>query len=218
MWLEEFERLTNSEKEEFKRIANLILSRTFIIRDIYDPKDNMLKINAEYRFVERYFQLFSDYLSYSGWTIYRDNNYGVIALENIYKYNRMRLNKNTTLMLYTLRLIFEEEREKVTLRKEIMTTTGQLIHKMLTIGLIDKKLPNKDIANGLRTLSYHNIIEKLEGVWEDPDTRILILPSILFVVTNERISKMYETLGFEDEEEIGEYLDSQFVFRGEDVL
>lgn len=201
MWNELYEKLTNSEKEETKRLLNLILSRTFIIRDMYNSKEGMMKINSDYRFVERNFELFSEYLSFSGWALLKDSNYGVIALENAYEYNRVRLDKNKTVILYILRLIFEEEREKVTLRKEIMTTTGQIVHKMISLGLVKRKPSDKELIEALRQLAYHHIIEKIEGSWELVDTKLLILPSILFVVTNEKISRMYESLAGDEGEE-----------------
>jgi hypothetical protein len=216
MWVEEYEKLSNSEKEEFRRLLNLILSRTFIIRDVYDPKEGMMRVNPEYRFVERNFALFNEYLWFSGWALYKDSQYGVIALVNTYEYNRVRLDRNTTLILFILRLIFEEEREKVTLRKEVLTSTGQIVHKMLTLGLIKKKPSDRDLAEALRQLAYYSIIQKLEGRWEDPDNKLLILPSILFVVTNEKISRIYETLGDEeDSDQESEEAEEQDVIRGE---
>ncbi|SFQ30706.1 DUF4194 domain-containing protein [Caldicoprobacter faecalis] len=216
MWVEEYEKLSNSEKEEFRRLLNLILSRTFIIRDVYDPKEGMMRVNPEYRFVERNFALFNEYLWFSGWALYKDSQYGVIALVNTYEYNRVRLDRNTTLILFILRLIFEEEREKVTLRKEVLTSTGQIVHKMLTLGLIKKKPSDRDLAEALRQLAYYNIIQKLEGRWEDPDNKLLILPSILFVVTNEKISRIYETLGDEeDSDQESEETEDQDIIRGE---
>jgi hypothetical protein len=187
-----YQKLTNSEKEEFKRLLNLLLCRTFIIRDIYDLKEDMMKINPDYRFIERNFPLFLEYLSCAGWTLEKDSNYGVISLNNSYGYNRVRLNRNTTLILYILRLIFEEEREKVLLRHEVTTTTGDLVYKMLNMGLINKKPSDKELIDSLRQLSGHNITGKVDGSWEDVNTRLIIYPSILFVVTNEKISRIYE--------------------------
>jgi hypothetical protein len=203
MWTELHEKLTNSEKEEFKRLLNLILSRTFLVRDVYDPKEGMIKVNPEYRFVERNFELFTEYLGFAGWTLEKDGNYGVIALGNAYEYNRVRLDRNTTLILFTLRLIFEEEREKVALRHEILTTTGQVVHKMIALGLVKRKPSDRDLTDALRRLAHHNVIEKVEGAWEEADTKILILPSILFIVTNEKISRIYEMLESEDMAEDG---------------
>ena len=198
MWNELYDKLTNSDKEEFKRLLNLILSHTFIVRDIYDLKEGLVKVNPDYRFLERNFELFLDYLEFAGWTLEKDSNYGVIALSNTYEYNRVRLDRNTTMLLYTMRLIFEEEREKITLRHEILTTTGQIVHKLITLGLVKKKPSDKDLTDALRQLAFHNVIQKLEGSWEDAECKILILPSILFIVTNERISRIHEMMEPED--------------------
>jgi len=200
MWVENYEKMNNSEREEFKRLVNLLLSKTFIMRDFYDVKDSMMKINPEYRFIERHFELFSAYLSYSGWEARKDNQYGVIGIENVYEYNRLKLDRFTTLILYTVRLVFEEERERISLRNEIMTTTGQIIHKMITLNIIKKKPSDREMSESLRLLSYHNLIQKVSGIWENADSKILILPSILFVVSNEKISRIFELL---DQEELG---------------
>jgi len=80
MWTEAYDKLTNSEKEEFKRLANMLLTKTFIIRDYYDSREEMMKISPEYRFIERNFELFSEYFSFSGWDLRKDNQYGVISI------------------------------------------------------------------------------------------------------------------------------------------
>jgi hypothetical protein len=202
MWIENYEKLSNSEREEFKRLANVLLSRTFVTRDYFDLKDAMMKINSEYRFIERHFELFSGYLSYSGWEIRKDNQYGIISVENIYEYNRLKLDRFSTFILYTIRLIYEEERERISLRNEIMTTTGQIVHKMITLNIFKKKPSDREISEGLRLLSYHSLIQKISGVWESADAKILILPSILFVVSNEKISRIYELLDNSEEPHI----------------
>ncbi|MDK2880530.1 MAG: hypothetical protein PWQ99_305 [Clostridia bacterium] len=203
MWLDEYEQLTHTEKEEFIRIANQLLSRTFIVRDRYSSKDKCLKLNPDYRFIERHLELFRQYLRLSGWELQKDNNYGVIALYNRFDLNRARLDKRTTLILYVLRLIYEEKREKLSLKREITTSVGEVVEKMINLGLIDKKPPNRDLLNAFRALSRYQIIERLESDVTQPETGIIIYPSILFVVTNEKISEIYELAGADanDEEE-----------------
>lgn len=221
MWNELYDKLTNSEKEEYKRLTNYLLSHTYVIRDIYDVKEGMMKVNSEYRFVERNYELFESYLSFAGWMLQKDSNYGVISLANIYEYNRVRLDRNSTLILYTIRLIFEEEREKVALRNEILTTTGQIVHKMITLGLTKKKPSDKDIIESLRLLASHNIVQKVSGAWEEADAKLLILPSILFVVTNEKISRMYEMIEAEEAETSeaeAEAAMTELIIRGEEDM
>jgi hypothetical protein len=213
MWVENYERLSNSEKEEFRRLLNLLLSKTFIVRDNFDTRDTMMKVNTEYRFIERHFDLFSGYLSYSGWEVRKDNQYGVISIENVYEYNKVRLDRFSTLILYTIRLLYEEERERITLRNEIVTTTGQIIHKMIALNIFKRKPSDREISDGLRLLANHNIIQKISGNWENADTKIMILPSILFVVSNEKISRIHELLDVEET-----YLQNEFELLSNDVI
>ena len=201
MFEEAFEKLNLTEQEAFRRIVNWLLAHTYLLQGTYAFEDNMNRTNPDYLFVERNFELFQDYLEYAGFHLERDSNYGVIFLSSSYEFNRVKLDKATTLMLYVLRLIYEEEREKLSLSRDIFTTTGDLVHKMLSLGVIKRKPANLTLRDSLRTLNRFRIVEKVDGPWENADTRLLILPAILFIVTNERISNMYQLI---DEEETAE--------------
>ena len=206
MFEEAFEKLNLTEQEAFRRIVNWLLAHTYLLQGTYAFEDNMNRTNPDYLFVERNFELFQDYLEYAGFRLERDSNYGVIFLSSSYEFNRVKLDKATTLMLYVLRLIYEEEREKLSLSRDIFTTTGDLVHKMLSLGVTKRKPANLTLRDSLRTLNRFRIVEKVDGPWENADTRLLILPTILFIVTNERISNMYQLI---DEEETAEHEETE---------
>ena len=201
MFEQEFEKLNMSDQEAFRRMVNWLLAHTYLLQGDYAFEDNMRRTNPDYLFVERNFELFQSYLEYAGFRLERDTNYGVISLASSYEFNRIKLDKLTTLMLYVLRLIYEEEREKLSLSRDIFTTTGDLVHKMISLGVIKRKPANLSLRDSLRTLNRFRIVEKVDGPWENADTRLLILPAILFVVTNERISNMYQLIDEEGEHE-----------------
>lgn len=194
MFEEKFEKLSLTEQESFRRIINWFLAHTYLLQGNYVFDDSMKRTNPDYLFVERQFGLFQDYLEYSGFHLERDSNYGVIFISSTYEYNRVKFDKATTLMLYVLRLIYEEEREKLSLSRDIFTSTGDLVHKMISLGVIKKKPSNLVLRDSLRTLNRFRVIEKPDGSWEAADTKLLILPTILFIVTNERISNMYKLI------------------------
>lgn len=205
MWQQDYERLNNAEKELFKKLVNLTLAKSFIIRDYFDEKESRMRIHGDYKFMERHWELFTGYLSFGGWTLHKDNTYGVIHLLSQYEYNRFQFNKFTTLILLTLRLIFEEKREEVSLRNEVVIQNHELVQKMTVLGIVDKKPAFKDLTEALKTLAGFNILGKLSGKWDSPDTTLMILPSILFILPNERISQLNELLVMGAEEEtIGE--------------
>ena len=201
MFEQEFEKLNMADQEAFRRMVNWLLAHTYLLQGDYAFEDNMRRTNPDYLFVERNFELFQSYLEYAGFRLERDTNYGVISLAISYEFNRIKLDKLTTLMLYVLRLIYEEEREKLSLSRDIFTTTGDLVHKMISLGVIKRKPANLSLRDSLRTLNRFRIVEKVDGPWENADTRLLILPAILFVVTNERISNMYQLIDEEGEHE-----------------
>lgn len=203
MWYEEYENLSDNDKREFTRLVNFLLSRNFILREKFDIKIMNVRINPDYRFVERYFEIFSNYLSIAGWELQKDNNYGVISLYNRFEQNRARLKKFDTLMLFVLRLLYEEEREKLSLRKEVIVTKGDILKKLLNIGMIDKKPAEKDIRDALNLFKNYQIIEKIENSADDYESKIIIYPTILFIITNEKINSIYNMLKEDvlDEEE-----------------
>ena len=205
-----WERLTTGEKDTFRRLVNSLLGHTFLTAEQYDFEEGMTRINKDYLFVERHFELFREYLDYAGFMLRRDSGYGEIYLESQSDANRVKFDKLTTLMVYTLRLIYEEEREKLTLSREVFLTTGDLVHKMVSIGAIRKKPANIVLHESLRMLHHFRIVEKMDGPWENADTRLLILPVILFIVSNEQISNMHKLVEDEgflsetDEKELSE--------------
>ena len=201
MFEEEFEKLNMAEQESFRRIVNSLLARTYLLQGSYDFEDSMSRTNPDYLFAERNFELFRTYLEFAGFHLERDSNYGVIWLSSSFEANRYKFDKATTLMIYVLRLMYEEEREKLSLSSDIFITTGDLVHKMLALGVIKKKLPGNTLRDSLRILQRFRILEKAEGTWEAADTKLLILPTILFVITNERISNMYQLIEEEDTDE-----------------
>jgi len=219
MFDEKFERLSPSEQEQFKVIVNFLLASTFLNQAAYDFDENVRRTNRNYLFVERNFELFAEYLSYAGFALNRDSSYGVIYLTSEFDSTRQRFGKLTTMILFTLRLIYEEEREKLSLAREIFTTTSDVVHKMISLGIMTKKPADKQLSDSFRLLARFQVIDKTAGTWQDPQTRILILPTILFMVTNEKISAILSGMEQEAQEpENEEDDDAEFTEASADQL
>lgn len=194
MFIEKYNELTNTEKDNFKRIVSLILSKTFIVNRIYDKNKNTFTYNSDYRFISRNIELFREYLNLAGYRVLKDSNYEVIYIENEFGYNKKRLDKNTTIFLYGLRLKFDEDRESLKLNADTIVTVSDIIKTLIDVGAYTKKPSDVEIRNALSNLISFNIIQKVDGILEKPDTKIIILPSILFVVTNEKITALSQSI------------------------
>ena len=194
MFIEKYNELTNAEKENFKRVLSLILSKTFIVNRIYDKNQKMFKSNVDYRFIDRNIELFREYLDIAGYRLIKDSNYEVIYIENEFGFNKKRLDKNTTIFLYALRLKFDEDRESVKLNTDTIVTVSDIIKTLIDVGAYTKKPADIEIRTALSNLISFNIIQKIDGILEKPETKIVILPSILFVITNEKIKSLSHSI------------------------
>jgi hypothetical protein len=109
-------------------------------------------------------------------------------------HNKFKLNKVTTIVLYMLRYLYEEGRERVTLQRNIIVTVSEIVERLISLSVTNKKLPDADLNDSLSTIRKFNIIDKVSGKYTDPDTKIIIYPSILFVIPIDSMDGLMELL------------------------
>ena len=197
MFSEDYLKIPQADKNVFGSVVNNLLLKGFIVRDIYDSKEKVMKTNPDYRFLERYFDLVNDYLKFSGWNIEKDVILGVIALSNFYTENRIKIDRETSLVLFALRLIYENEKgASNSSNQAIYITTPGLLNIMIEDGVTmpGRKMNGRSLARALRFLANHNIITKVSGNYDDGNVSFYILPSIVYALDNDRIVAMSEAL------------------------
>ena len=197
MFSEEFLKIAPSDQSEFGSVINYLLLKGFVVRDIFDPKEKVMRTSEYYRFIERHFDLINDYLKYSGWHIENDSILGVVALSNFYSENRTKIDRETSLILFVLRLIYENEKdESNSSTQAIYITTPGLIQVMIQDGITmpGKRLYGRGIAKSLRFLANHNIISKVSGSYDEGNVSFYILPSVCYALDGDKIKAMSQAL------------------------
>lgn len=198
MNLNRLNEMTQKEKDEFSLICNKLMSVTYILRDGADGR-----ISKEYRFIEVNFELIYDYLELCGWRLYKDIQCGVIYVRNTEGFNKLSLNKLTTVMLITMRLIYEESRCQASITNDVCISVGTLFDKIVNeLSIYSKKPPQKEIKDSFRILEAHNLIRKLDEDYDDVECKLVILPSVLIAVSNEKCKIICDSFK-EDEEKNG---------------
>lgn len=204
MNLNSLSELTQREKDEFSGICNKLMSVTYILRDTKEGH-----ISKEYRFIEAHFDLIYDYLELIGWKLYKDIQYGVIYVRNTEGYNKLSLNKLTTVILVTLRLIYEESRSQVGTTNHVCIKVGDLLGKIVNeFSVYPKKPPQKEIKDAFRILESHNLVQKLDESFDDFECRFIILPSVLIAVPNEKCKLICDSFKEDREEVSNEEIDT----------
>lgn len=198
MFSEQFAQLSGSDQTRFAEIVNKILLKGFVVRDIFDSREKIIRANPDFRFIERQFDLINDYLKFSGWVLNKDLILGVFYLVNTFEDNRIRIDRETSLVLFTLRLIYEDEKEEggSSSTQSIYMTTPSLIKMMVDHGITmpGKRLTGRLIGKSLRFLNNHNIISKVSGSYDEGNVSFYILPSIKYAIDNEKIVAMSNAL------------------------
>jgi len=207
MFSEEFQKLSNADQNKFAEVVNKLLLKGFIVRDVYDSREKVIRINPDFRFIERYFDAIEEYLKFAGWSITKDLILGVFALVNEYEDNRIRIDRETSLILFTIRLIYEDEKQSSNnSTQSIFLTTPTLIKVMLDHGITmpGKKLTGRLVGRSLRFLANHNLISKVSGSYDEGNVSFYILPSIVYAIDTEKIqamSKVIEELNSDENSE-----------------
>ena len=198
MFSEQFAQLSGSDQTRFAEIVNKILLKGFVVRDIFDSREKIIRVNPDFRFIERQFDLINDYLKFSGWVLNKYLILGVFYLVNTFEDNRIRIDRETSLVLFTLRLIYEDEKEEggSSSTQSIYMTTPSLIKMMVDHGITmpGKRLTGRLIGKSLRFLNNHNIISKVSGSYDEGNVSFYILPSIKYAIDNEKIVAMSNAL------------------------
>ena len=198
MFSEQFAQLSGSDQTRFAEIVNKILLKGFVVRDIFDSREKIIRVNPDFRFIERQFDLINDYLKFSGWVLNKDLILGVFYLVSTFEDNRIRIDRETSLVLFTLRLIYEDEKEEggSSSTQSIYMTTPSLIKMMVDHGITmpGKRLTGRLIGKSLRFLNNHNIISKVSGSYDEGNVSFYILPSIKYAIDNEKIVAMSNAL------------------------
>jgi hypothetical protein len=197
MFEETILKMTRADQEAFAKAINQLLLTSFIVRDEFDRREKTIKINPTYRFIERHFDLINDYLSYSGWRVDKDLILGVFSLVNEYDHNRLRFDREVSLILFVLRLIYEEEKkEGGHIGDSIYLTTPLVMKVMHDRGILipNKKLTGRLVGRALKEIANHHIIARVSGTYDEGNVTFYLLPSITFAVDNDKIVAISQAL------------------------
>ena len=175
------------DKDDFSRICNRLLSSCFLCKKNETNK-------ADYYFVIRYKEKFSDCFALLGYRLEINEEYGVIQLTNPQNYNRYNMKLFESILLPILRILYDEKRRELSVSDEVLVNVGDIHDIFLSLKIRDKMIDKTTFRNAISTLKRFQIIETLDTNLTDEDTRIIIFDTILMAVRVEDIKAAYEKL------------------------
>ena len=181
------EGMLQRDKDNFSRVCNRLLSSCFLCKRNETTK-------ADYYFVIKYREQFSQCLSLLGYRLEVNEEYGVIQLTNPQNYNRYNMKLFESILLLILIILYDEKKRELSVSDEVIVNVGDIHEKFLSLKIREKMIDKTTFRNAISTLKRFQILETLDANLTDEDSRIIIFDSILMAVRVEDIKAAYEKL------------------------
>ena len=176
--------LENVPKDKFRATANKLLNECFIIKK---NKDTI----SDYNFILNYRDYFISLFDVLGYELVIQEDQGVIGINNPAGTGRIHLKKIESMLLLILRLLYIEERKKVSQTGDVVVIVDQVYDKYNMLKM-QNKLDKTTLRNSMGLFRRYHLIQNLDGDMSNPDTRVIIYPSILLAVANSSLDDMYQ--------------------------
>ena len=191
-FLEEYNRLSPNEQAQFAEAIRRLLADGLIWRE----EESERRI---YHFIARRASSIRDYLSVAGWELRHDDRLGIFQVTHSEGAHRRRLNRDTTIWLLLLRLIYAEKRERleVTLTRYPVVAIGAISQRYSEFFPGQTVRKKVSLEDALRTLHDLKLVRAAEGGApriNDTDNLIELLPTLEAVVPAGEISALAEKL------------------------
>lgn len=192
---------TQKDLDRFKAICNQLLSRTYVVRTVYQPGVGRVN-NPDYIFLASHFEAIQEYLAFLDWDLRKDDLNGYFYVLNTDEANRCTLDQKETAILLAIRMLYEENLERLGLAQDAVCSVRDLLEKVVTDYAILSTRPNmKDVKRALTMLDHHSVIQRIEGKYNQGSCKFAILPTVLSVVPSEKLNAVVSVLRKEEESE-----------------
>lgn len=172
-------------KDKFKSAANKLLGECFLLKKHKDTA-------SDYNYILNNKDAFIEYFDILGYELIIDEQNGVIGLNNPSGTGRIHLKKIESILLLILRLLYIEKRKQLSQIDDVIIIADEIYDKYSMLKM-NAKLDKTVMRNTLGMFQRYHLIGKLDADMSNPDTRILIYPSILFAVTVSSLDDLYQS-------------------------
>ena len=176
--------LENVPKDKFRATANKLLNECFILKK---NKDTI----SDYNFILNYRNYFISLFDVLGYELVIQEDQGVIGINNPAGTGRIHLKKIESMLLLILRLLYIEERKKISQTGDVVIIVDQVYDKYNMLKM-QNKLDKTTLRNSMGLFRRYHLIQNLDADMSNPDTRVIIYPSILLAVANSSLDDMYQ--------------------------
>lgn len=173
----------NVSKDKFRQNANKLLNECFILKECSDTKNS-------YYFILKEKDLFNTFFDLLGYELIINDSFGIISLNNIFGTGRIKLRKLESILLLIVRLIYIEEKKKLSQNDAVIVQTDEIYDRYRS--LTGSRLKKHEMKSTLGMLKRYHIINNIDTDMGDPETRIQIYSSVILSLDSGELNSVYE--------------------------
>jgi hypothetical protein len=191
-FVEEYNRFSPTEQAQFAEAVRRLLADGLIWRE----EESERRI---YHFIARRAPLVRDYLGVAGWELNQDERLGIFQVTHREGAHRRRLNRDTTIWLLLMRMMYAEKRERleVALTRYPVVAVAEIIQRYSEFFPGQTIRKKGSLEDALRTLHNLKLIRAAGGGAprvSNPEQLIELLPTLEVLVPAHEISNIAEKL------------------------
>lgn len=188
-----YDNLMQEEQEQVTGSIRLLMHQTFILEHKYDKRTGRFQYCQDFRTCNKHLEFIRNYFAVSSIQVQENSQLGLIYIqgENLVG---DKLSKLATLYLLVLKLIYDEQMERVSTSVNVYTTLMDIHEKLGSYRLLGKQPSPTDIRRTVTLLKKYQILEPLD-LLEDLNSasRMIIYPCINVVLMGEDARLLLES-------------------------
>lgn len=187
-WMEAWQRMDAPKRERLGNAIGRLLEQGILVKGPSASPDE------DYRALDRNEDPARGYLRTIGWDLAIDRGLGVVQATNLNGRCRVRFDKDESIILCLLRLLFQERAGAAAWDDQIMVSIGEMVEAFNThVG--GRRPPGKqDLAAALRHFQQLKLIKLPRPFEPEPDTVIELLPTLQMALPSTALDRVASRL------------------------
>ncbi|MBO8162082.1 MAG: DUF4194 domain-containing protein [Brevibacillus sp.] len=178
-----FNGISESEQEKISALINRLLATNFIVKE---------KEREAYGIARRHREALERYFRFLGWDLVIDERHECLFLHAPEQGLRKKLNKDQSLWLLILRLIYQEKREGLSLSEFPMTTLYEIRSKYETFRI--PWINRTKLAEMVRLCTSYQLMEALDSDFRSDECRFRLFHTWIYLIDADEMNVVKEKI------------------------
>lgn len=173
--------LSENDREKVRALANRLIATNFLVKE---------KERETYMLIRRYRQSLEQFFHFLGWELVVDERHECVFLHTRDQALRRRLNREQSIWMLVLRLIYQEKRQSLSLSEYPMTTTYEIRSKYETFRL--PFIQRTKLEEMVRLCTRYQLLEAIDSDVRSDDCRYRLFHTWQYVIQAEELTVLRE--------------------------